>query len=195
MWFKSRDYLLETKHIAQRVTPWKMSNYHWISSLSVHIQWWNCLWVTGAQFSSLKMLGLVAVLKTKTKHNPLIVVHGVSFTRVIYVCRFLWKTYYLGEFWCLNLLDQFIRQLFTSMLLLSLNHGVIWSLETSTNSPPWHWVFSIIAWYFGCPHAGYLLSSSSNKPLLPMAHRFFVLLTPLNNIPEISNEANKLDNF
>ena len=28
MWFKSRDYLLETKHIAQKVTPQKMSNCH-----------------------------------------------------------------------------------------------------------------------------------------------------------------------
>ena len=46
----------------------------------------NCLLVTGAQFSSLKMLGLVAVLKTKHEAH---VVHEVSLTL---------ENLFLGEF-------------------------------------------------------------------------------------------------
>ena len=48
---------------------------------------------------------------------------------------------------------------------------------------------------FLMPPSGILqLSSSSNKPFTAIAHRFFVRLTPLNNIPEISNEKYQLDN-
>ena len=48
---------------------------------------------------------------------------------------------------------------------------------------------------FLMPPSGILqLSGSSNKPFTAIAHRFFVRLTPLNNIPEISNEKYQLDN-
>ena len=95
---------------------------------------------------------------------------------------------------------------------MSLNHGVIGSLETYLfwlKFPKFQYgcctcrvmTFHDIefqhhsAWYFGCPHAGNLLSGSSNKPFTAIAHRFFVRLTPLNNIPvEISNEKYQLDN-
>ena len=50
----------------------------------------NCLLVTGAQFSSLKMLGLVAVLKTKHEAQ-LSACHSRSVVSV-------WKNLFLGEF-------------------------------------------------------------------------------------------------
>ena len=76
MWFESRDYVLETKHLTRNVTLRRMSNITEFMPYPYTSKGENCLLVTGAQFSSLKMLGLIAVLKTKHEAH---VIHEVSF--------------------------------------------------------------------------------------------------------------------
>ena len=77
MWFKSHDYVLETKHITRKVTLRRMSNITEFMPYLYTSNGENCLLVIEAQFGSLKMLGLVAVLKTK---HEACVVREVSFT-------------------------------------------------------------------------------------------------------------------
>ena len=89
------------------------------------------------------------------------------------------------------------------MLLVSLNHGIIGSLKLSFSGRSYNMavVPRVVTFLhdiesqhhclvFLMPPSGILqLSSSSSKPFTAIAHRFFVRLTPLNNIPEISNEV------
>ena len=82
----------------------------------------NCLLVTEAQFSSLKMPRLVAVLKMKHEAQP----SDCCSRCVVHSCRFPLENLFLGEFRCLNLWISSLAIIYID----AVNHGVIESLET-----------------------------------------------------------------